>query len=393
LLLACTATFAAADPQPGQPGQPGTVTSPGLPAGAALSVDVPAQLSWSPGQRVPLAVGAKLAAAPDLTAVVGPFVDASTMKPLQSSFCLAPSVSDPCGAKLSLASNSIGQLWLVGTGDAEPGSYAGSVRLTAGNGLQTSVPLILNVSSDRWQLLGLAALALGVLLSFVTSVWLPHQAARDLALMPFAQLQPRVRAAIASLEPADKELRARARALLGQLSPTWLQSHGLVPPVWPSASPTAAGSGALQQHLDDTQAWLTAIETLAAAMTRAPDAATRKRLDDLAADPAFPQPGLQVSIDQILGVKLAPGGLGSAEALTPATLVFREEVRNFAFWLISSVLSVAVGYVLLVDGDPSFGGWKDATTALLWGLGVTTAGTKLADLGVGQVRAVLQPHG
>lgn len=364
---------------------------PALPSEAALTLEAPAQLSWKPGSRIPLVVGAKLADAPGISVVAGPFVDGSTMKSLQASFCIAESATGPCGKNPAIASNALGQLWLVGDGNAEPGSYVGTIRLVASNGLQASAPITLNISTERWQQRGLVALILGVALSFLMSVWLPQQKSRDLALAPFVHLQPRVLTVLGLFSDGDTASIAQAKALLARLRSETLESEGLIPPVWPAAKATLPSADAVTAYMDDAQKRLAALELLADGLDRAPDAATRKKIDKLAAANGFPQDDLGIKINQLLGINPAPGAPSvSGRGITPATLVLREEVRNFSYWLVSSILSVALGYVLLVDSNASFGGWSDVASAFLWGLGVATAGTKLADVSVAQLRGGLQ---
>jgi len=359
---------------------------PPLPAGASIDIDVPAQLSWTPGARIPLAVSTKLAPAPDVSVLVGPFVEASTMKPLQVGFCIAESATADCADKVEIPPNSLRQLWLVGAGSADAGNYAGTIRLAASNGLMNATPLSLRISSGEWQARGFWALVIGVVLSFLMSVWLPNQRARDEGMMPFLQLKPRVQAVIGQLKGGDAAM-TKAVSLKGELEPDWLRAHNFIPPLWPAATTVPVSPDALKAQMDSVQKRLAALELLAPAMAQSANAATRKKLDALAADPEFPWADMQAQINGVLGLQAAPG---RGDEITPATLVFREEARNLAFWLISSFLAVALGYVMLIEGNPSFGGWKDVATGLLWGLGVATAGTKVADLTVGQVRVALR---
>ena len=372
---------------------PAPAPAPALPSGATMTLEVPAQQSWAPGRRIQLNVTTKLADAPKLKVAVGPFVDASTGKALQSSFCLAQTIKDKCQTgDLAIPANAIQQLWLEGTGSPDAGTYAGTIKLAAANGLQASQPLTINVTSSEWQMWGLAALIVGVALSFVMTVWLPHQRARDLAMRPFVLLGQRLQTARRRLKVEDTNTLEQAQNLADQIEPTALQSGGIIPPVWPGSTADPANADSVKAYLERSEARLAAIELLASSLNRAPDSVVRGRIDALAGASNFPQPTLQSDIDALLaGIQQQPP---EAAALpTPAALVFREEIRNFTFWLVSSILAVALGYVLLIEGDPAFGGWKDVATALLWGLGVATAGTKVADLTVGQVRAAIQPAG
>jgi hypothetical protein len=363
-----------------------------LPTGAALTLEMPATLNWKSEEGIPLSLMTKLAAAEELSLAAGPFVDTATGKPLQVKFCIARHPGGRCLVRPTLRANAQTNVWAVGRGRAEPGSYSGTVSLISTNGLSASKSLTLTATDDRWRFWGLVALVLGVLLSFFMTVWLPHQRARDLSVLPFAQLRQRLAKARAKLGSNEgSHVKAKIHDYMEELDPISLAAEGLVPGRWPSATPTEPPAEQVKQRVEELSARVAAAETLAFAIRSVEDAQKKLDLDALAQDPAFPNTDLASRIATTIAGTRSTFRAASVKAIRPADIIMREETRNMAFWLVSSLLSVMLGYVLLVDSDPTFGGWADVAAALLWGLGLSTAGSKLADLTVGQVRTGLRP--
>lgn len=377
-----------------QSAAPQTSQTPAQPRAAAgsLTMDVPSPTRWRPGAAIPIGVGTKALAVRNLTVASAPFAKSETSDPLQLTFCLAKTPEGTCGPQ-SVARDSYKQFWLIGSGSAEAGTYEGTVRLLGAGGAEAIKPLTIAVTTRVWQVWGLGALLAGVLLSFLLSVWMPHQRRRDLAIRPFALLAERLRESQARLPEGEAPaVRDKAKAVQAELALTRLQAHGLVPGVSPSAAAAADPGDELKKYFDAAQAKVAALEILVAAIGRTTDAAKRTALNALAAATDFPQPNLAAQIDAILvGPAFAAARRAAATMPTPAELVTREEARNLLFWFVSSVISVAVGYVLLVDANPSFGGWKDVVAVFLWGLGLSTTGAKLSDLTQAQIRTGLRP--
>jgi hypothetical protein len=379
ILLLAPAAAGAADPLP----------KPALPPGAALAIELPPQVRWSEGVRIPVIVTNRVADARDVGVASGPFVDPKSSDPLQVDFCLADKIKAKCLSSLSLAADSQHQMWLVGTGLAKAGSYSGTVRFQASSGQMASAATIINVTTDRWRLAGFVALLVGTLLSFYMSVWIPHQRTRESAILPFARLAERLEEIRRAVDPAVAPFTLReAGQLMAELQPTWLETHQLIPSRWPSPSAATTSADALRAHAEQAETRLIAIELLSGHIAQQTDPAVATQLDNLATDPAFPQPDLQSRIANVIGVR--PAMAPAPATLTPADIIYREDVRNLVYWIISSVLAVLLGFVLMVDANPAFGGWADVAAALLWALGIATTGTKLADLTVANVRAALR---
>lgn len=392
-LLAPVAQSHAIQGNQGLPSELGAAT-PRLPEAAAGSIflDVQTPVRWREGVAIPIVVAAKSVPAKDLAVAAGPFVQAATADALQLDFCLAEKPKGPCGLQ-SVAANSQKAFWLIATGSAEPGSYTGTVRLLGHGGLEVNKQVTIAVTEDGWRAWGLAALIAGALLSFLLAVWMPHQRRRDLALRPFALLAERLRKVRVTLVSGEESnVSARAQALLRELTPARLNEIGLIPGRWPSSSPATDPGEQLKIHFDGVQAKVAGLEALAAAITGTRDPRQQEDLDDLAAAADFPQPDLAARINGILDPQERAGSPTVAATMpTPAELVIREEARNFLFWLASSVITVIAGYALLVDADISFGGWTDVAAVFLWGLGLSTSGTKIADLTQTQIRTAFRP--
>jgi hypothetical protein len=362
-----------------------------LPTGASLLIEAPSEQNWWASGAIPIVVSAKGAAAPRISLGAGPFVDAEHKNSLGSDFCLAPSEHTECQGDVSLDANEQRTLWLKGTGtSARPGTYVGTLRLVARNGLEGSKSITLLVTSGGWQVAGLLALLAGVVASWILTKLLPHLRNRDASLVPFARLGER----LSEIEDRISGFKAqRVSATLGTIrasnSTRWLVEKRLLAGWWPSPDPYS-GAEELKSHLDSQTKAVAGLERLAEAF-RIASKEQVVRLDALVRED-FPPFDLEEKISAILnpGVRT----VARDEANEPPSLgmiVLREAAHNAAFWIVSSFLSVALGYVLLVDGNPAFGGWRDVLAALLWGLGLSSAGSKLSELTAGQVITTLQP--
>jgi hypothetical protein len=64
----------------------------------------------------------------------------------------------------------------------------------------------------------------------------------------------------------------------------------------------------------------------------------------------------------------------------PASLLV--EIRHIAIasWIVWGLLTILVGYIILVASSPGFGGFLDFARCLLWGFGIPVAGQSLQQL-------------
>ena len=361
------------------------------PTGASLTVAVPVDLRWSADKPIGLVLSAQGAAAPGVVLAAGPFVETQSKRSAPIDLCLRTAPQGQCVDDISIAANRPLNLFLASRSqaDLEPGAYTGTLRFLAGNGLKADQTIQLEVTSDWWRRAGMIALVLGTVLSFLLSVLFPYWRDREFALRPFVILKDRLDAARESRRKlATPNLDGLSAKIERTLTPKWLVAQGLIGRRLPSfAGPPDVT--ALKAHLDAQAKWSVTIERLTSAALSRPD--VLDKIDAIAVAPDLTPENVDAKINAAIGAPNLRRLQEESGSLTLADIAFREDVRNGIAWILSSLLSVALGYVILIDNDPSFGGWTDLAGALLWALGLSVAGGKIAEVTSGQLRGVLRP--
>ncbi len=368
----------------------------GAASGASLAVAVPSDLRWSADQPIGLVLSASGAPAPGVAMAAGPFIETQTKRAAPLDFCLSEAVAGPCAQTVSLGANRPRNLFLLSRGarTIAPGAYTGTLRFLAGNGLKIDQTIMLEVTSGRWRLTGLAALVLGTMFSFLLSVLFPYQRTRELALRPIAALRERLETAAIRRHAASetRQLNTLSERIDAALEDKWLVKQGKIGSAWPSPYGGPPDAALLKGHLEAQAAWVAAIERLSDAIAADPDGA--QRLDALAGE-SRTAAELDARLSDALGSKNTQAAtisrISPTASLTLVEITLREDVRSAFTWFLSSLFSIALGYVILIDANPSFGGWTDVFGALLWALGLSVAGGKLAEVTSGPLRSTLRP--
>ena len=361
------------------------------PTGANLTVAVPTDLRWSADKPIGLVLSAQGAAAPGVVLAAGPFVETQSKRSAPIDLCLRTAPQGQCADNISIAANRPLNLFLASRSQAEldPGTYTGTLRFLAGNGLKAEQTIQLEVTSDWWRRAGVIALLLGTVLSFLLSVLFPYWRDREFALRPFVILKDRLDAARESRRTlATIKLNALSTKIERTLTAKWLVAQGLIGRKLPSFTGPPDAT-ALKAHLDAQAKWVVAIERLTSTALSHPD--LLDKIDSIAAAPDLTPENVDAKINASIGAPNLRRLREESGSLTLADIALREDIRNGIAWVLSSLLSVALGYVILIDNDPSFGSWTDVAGALLWALGLSIAGGKIAEVTSGQLRGVLRP--
>lgn len=364
----------------------------GPPNGASLVMVSPAQLSWTPGKPIGVVVKAVGSAASGISFAAGPFVDLRTDRPAPINLCLSTATDGPCAEAISIDLNSHRDLFLQDEGGSSipAGQYTGSLRLLAGNGLETEQTIVLHVSSAGWRWAGLLALLVGTIVSFLLTVLLPYRRDRELAMRPFAALRARLEEAAARRRGhATPEIDALSARIGEPLEDQWLVERGYLGPAWPSPYWSPPDSTLLKAHLDAQTPWVAAVESLTSNVIEHADKASA--VDAVAAESGLQPDNVEVRIQTALGKDVQRSLRPAGSSMTLAEIMVREDARSAIVWLLSSLLAVGLGYVILIEGNPSFGGWTDVFGALLWALGLSVTGGKIAEVTSGQLRTMLKP--
>jgi hypothetical protein len=357
---------------------------------SGIKIEAPSTIRVSSGDAIPVVLSSKKPA----TAAVGagPFLEATRQKPLQSDLCLRSTLAQKgCEVSVTLSPNTLGQRWLIVRGNPEGGSYSGLIRLQTDGGERVDHQIAIVVQDAWWKWAGAIGLLAGIALSYLLTVWIPHSRDRERTIRQFLLLRARVEQAEAQLPVGGStEVRKRAKHVRDVTTETSLTQKNLIPGRIPGSGNATADVEKRNAVLIELEKMVAGIELLANSIQNA-NPTNHGALDAIAGDPGFPHADLAARIDKAIGAK--PVGRGARPISTEdrvQRLVFREEVRNGAYWLISSVVTALLGYVLLIDADQSFSGWSDVAAAFLWGLGLSTAGSKLGDLTPGQLRTALR---
>lgn len=301
----------------------------------------------------------------------------------------------------------------------EAGVYTGDLSFAAegGEGVKPLALRVENTSTGRWILGGLA-IAAGVLLSWLLTVFLRQRAARAAAELPAAQLRDAVRElrpqATAATELTGVELPGLLTQLADReeaLSIAALEANGLPPKIANPFSAQQDGTEAYQRYLTDQGGRIRALVVIvrvgvgtAVAMWPAGNHAritqALRELDALAAQQPTPEQA-EVRVREILAGIPDPAAAvrdfdhgraaGSAAELPPAREVMVQLQRiSLTGWSISLVLTVLVGLVVLVITNHGFGTLLDYVKCVFWGMGLPFVTQQIQQLSPTSVYSTLK---
>ncbi len=398
-LLAAGASAARAQPQP--------------PSFTLNLLSMGGPLAWSDTTPIvaALQVGPVAATGVDLNAVLTD--DATNERFAGGGLRICAEPTGTCTPVTALPANQTTKVFLRLRDDATPpaaGKYVGTVEFYAKEGKASAGQLTITVTSWPQKIVGMALIALGLLLSFGFTIGVRNGLLRAQLLAPAAELRDRLgelQARLTALSSGFETplISGLLRTLRDQLSDKALEGANFVPGVFAPAFSPQANATLYQQFLDRVGAWSIALQHIIgqglkplAQMSTAtvPDtqkpaigaafAAAVKTIDGLAAI-ASPSDGPQpiANIDQAIGAALDAVKTALANAKVPPVggavpvvsdsdhLRFQISVLSLALWVYAGLLSWVAGSFLLVLNHLDFGRPWDYAWCLGWGLGLPAA--------------------
>ena len=291
------------------------------------------------------------------------------------------------------------------------GKYTGSVSFAIDERPELqSLQVTLNATSNGRKFFGALLLAGGLLLSWWMTARARPIVARLQAEKPVIavrQALARFRKDLAAVPPVPSisypKLTGRVAKLETLISDEWLDADSLLPSRTLLSFGTATDSSAkLQTRLAEVSAGLLAMSSvlnngilkIAVEWTNAPawkktNAATAlPALDHLGAT-AKTEAEAQAGIAPILAAYqhdpstqqlLAKLPHPPVEPITVQAIDFQIEHYSNAGWWIWGVVSVVVGYAIMIVPNSGFGTPMDLILCFLWGIGIPTASAKLQEL-------------
>jgi hypothetical protein len=297
----------------------------------------------------------------------------------------------------------------------DPGIYAGSIVIAADQRSETdSFPFTVESTTRRRRLWGAFFILVGTVVAWFANIYAKNKNDRNRALIPASRvdsvldvLRTNVNSLAEEIEVSLAETLRRIDGLREQLSPAQLASKGFIPSRW-SAS---AGN----DHNTDYQTFLSGITTEASAMQsviagarslwrRTSDGQQKtqlkekftEKLDDVASSvktPSEAEQGLQqITPQPVLATMLNAGQTRIAPIPSTSELQVQYERLNAWLWLIWAVVTVFLGYFVVVASNGGFGSDIDYAKAFFWGISVQLAGQNLTPASVAKPLGLSLPN-
>jgi hypothetical protein len=302
---------------------------------------------------------------------------------------------------------------------SDAGVFAGSITLATDEDSSTqAVNLTVLASSQAVRFVGFLAIVGGIILWMFSTLLLRRNFNRNQLLLPFAELHDTITSLRATVLKAKAVPGANFDSVLAQLSAldaclTEQSLSDVLPSSLPSLlSNDSAVSPAYQQRLADLTEKVGAqsivVQGISVAASKWTDDPTQKpqilaalqSLNNLdrPPSPVGSQANAQNQVTSILGTMTAALRTSldaTASASTPRPLptsreiLIRNQRLNYVAWCVWLVLTVAVGYFVMIASLPGFGTWIDLWKCFFWGLGIPVIGQQLQQLNPTTVSNVL----
>lgn len=322
----------------------------------------------------------------------------------KTSFSLCSNAEGDCQPPSDVAANASSNVYLQ-LGDVPPGSYAGSVVVSAAQKPEGDVILVnLYNTSSSWRWFGVLFLAIGLALYFVGAVIGRFVIARNsrlqAALLVHAEvqkLQKRAETVLRTTAAVLEATKAKLRSIAEQLSSPKLDS------LLPSITDPTARMTEFKAHIEAQGKKLEACQIvlergmpdIVAAWGRVAGDPPKEELIRASAGRllAFVDDGLGRA-DLLTKIAVEIAALPSAKDSTTRlfangagsidTEMQRLELSTSTWsWItiaIWAVVTILTGVLAMIATKPGFGSWVDLILCLLWGVGVPVAGKQLSDL-------------
>jgi hypothetical protein len=266
-------------------------------------------------------------------------------------------------------------------------------------------------SSTRVRLAGLASMLAGLVVWLFTGLLLRRQYNRNQLILPFAELLDTLRGLRASVLKVQSPSGVNFDRTLAQLAQLEQRlTERALSDVIPSSLPSLLGNEAgpspdYQQRLnslaEQVGAQVTLVQGISDAWAKwnnnaaqqAPVKTAMESLDALNAPPApvSTQSDAQNRVAGILtnlttAIATLPGaGLGAAAPgarplPTLRELQIKNQHLNYVAWIVWFVLTLAIGYYVMIAAFPGFGAPSDLWKCFFWGLSIPLVGQQLQQL-------------
>lgn len=307
-------------------------------------------------------------------------------------------------------------LWLVVDHDDVPdGTFTGNLYIDTEPFTETkTLQLTINRTTQSAKLHGLLVILAGVVVAWVVTVLARSRINRDQALLPIELLRQKLLDLQAQLSVIPVNMKAdipntlqKITEVLKDLSISSLDNQQLLPPSLPAWMQSTTQATAFQtflqakaQLVDNLNVITTGIRqaaNLAATIppARLPDLqALVRKIDQLPTNLPQPSATLQNQIKtlfdawnatpqaQALGADGRTQLLAMPDPSSTGTYRIRMEIQTITllFWAVWGVLSVLIGFSVLIMPAPGFGTIGDYIRCALWGFGLPVAGQGLQTL-------------
>jgi hypothetical protein len=386
---------------------------------------IAAAISITPSDSIPISISVTTVGATGIHPLAASPIEQTRkaiFSPKGFSLCEPPAVGAAdltvCGY-LKVDANSSRLFWLRPNTSPYPGHYMGTVILASDQKPDgESVTLDIYVSSLGYQIVGVAVLAVGVLVSLFFLSVQRNRYNQAQALIPATLYSDRLASLKTTLGNApagvDKTKFARSQFeidnLLRDLAPPVLEANQYIPHTWALSGGPSADAAGYKAYLARIDAWVAVLECVATrgmsvAWQQVTSAMTQAALDLLndaidAMDQLIPGTpdapaiaSVNVSVDRILGdlrTKLTAANhtarMGAPSLALPALPTSTERLTlqmrsiGWEIWIVTAVLSILAGVYAVIYMNPGFGWLTDYIFCIFWGFGLPTVGQNVAQM-------------
>ncbi len=386
------------------------------PATFVWSVKGPSEISLPPGEPIEISVAVQGVGATNIGLLQSSLLEQSQKRPVEGGWMLCKSRSDnpsTCPKELNLAPHSTQQLLLYpARGSTLVGKYMGNVTIGASEKPEgETLALTVYGTTLARQIAGVVAILAGVSLAWILTVYLQNRLNRNQMLLPVTMLKDRFESLQEILQNRPQGIRDfpctgtfnELRKSISALSETALQAEGLLPSSIPNPfRPRAPDADAYKLRITEQNARFELLQlviksgfgAIGKLVPAAPTAAHRTAVDaaltstDAISSRAPPPAAHDVvtSLQTILAKLAADLGAGGADQFVAESFKARTsdqlltEIRTLSgiAWLMSALLTTALGAYVLILSNLGFGTCADFLVCLFWGFGLPAAGTQLA---------------
>jgi hypothetical protein len=303
--------------------------------------------------------------------------------------------------------------WLVIDGDVPDGTFTGNLFIDTEPLTETkTLQLTINHSTHEAKVWGVVTILAGVILAWGITVFARSRINRDQALLPVAVLRQKISDIQAELISTPGALKSctsntlqEVKVVLHDLSISNLDQQQLLPPSVPPWVQSTTQATAYQTFLktesqiaDNLNVIATGIQAAANLAATIPPArlpnlqALGQKIDQFSTTLPQPSATLQDQIKVLFDAwNAAPQAQGldaaaqllampSPSAASVYSIQMEIQTITLLFWAVWGVLSVLIGFTVLVMPAPGFGAAADYIRCSLWGFGLPVAGQGLQTL-------------